>query len=594
MAKKSSADWENRFELLEQLQNRQGKQACAEVEKQYRKAREVLEGQILSWYQQSGDNNGVSLRDAHKMLTGREMKVFKREADEYIRYAGANSGTETWMKQLENASARYQVTRLDALKLQTRQTLEVMFDHQLSTIGRTMENVYRDGYYRTAYEIQKGIGAGWSIAALDQEQISGIINTPWAADGKHFTERIWLSRQKLVNELHTELIQNMILGQEPQKILDYIAKKMNTSKNNARRLIMTEQAFFHSTAQKNGFDALGVDKYKVVVTLDSRTSDICREMDGKGRSKTEPYFLISEWEAGITAPPFHVWCRTTTAPYLDDNDDVNESSIAGESTDQTSHLPVDMTFEEWEQSFVAGEKENLQSHLKDDKISNKWAGLDYQHSYTKLEAIKRLKDEYRITFRDLKDKPMDESLLSDCVGWLDSFSRQYPNFMQRNPCKIPEIKVKLSKQIEGNMGEYNYKVKYAGVIDLVLNAEYHSDTALFQQYVNDAVKSKWYPANSTIHKTFVHEYGHHVSNSMRWITKNSDWEELFIKECLKEYTGEEEINFKVVAVEVSNYAATAQNEFFAESFAEYFGGEEPRPFAQFFGQKLEKLLKEVK
>ena len=27
---------------------------------------------------------------------------------------------------------------------------------------------------------------------------------------------------------------------------------------------------------------------------------------------------MSEWEIGVTAPPFHVYCRSTTVPYFDD------------------------------------------------------------------------------------------------------------------------------------------------------------------------------------------------------------------------------------------------------------------------------------
>ena len=44
---------------------------------------------------------------------------------------------------------------------------------------------------------------------------------------------------------------------------------------------MTEQAYFHSVAQKEAFDDLDVEEFEVVATLDSHTSEICQEMDGK-------------------------------------------------------------------------------------------------------------------------------------------------------------------------------------------------------------------------------------------------------------------------------------------------------------------------
>ena len=46
-----------------------------------------------------------------------------------------------WVKQLENASARFHISRLEGLKLQTQQSLEVMFGNQLDSIDGTMRDV---------------------------------------------------------------------------------------------------------------------------------------------------------------------------------------------------------------------------------------------------------------------------------------------------------------------------------------------------------------------------------------------------------------------------------------------------------------------
>ena len=103
-----------------------------------------------------------------------------------------------------------------------------------------------------------------------------------------------------------------MLGADPQKAIDALAKKMNTSKHNAGRLVMTEEAYFSSTAQKEAFQELGVEQFEIVATLDSHTSEICRMMDGK-------HFPMTDFQPGATAPPFHVYCRSTTVPYFDDD-----------------------------------------------------------------------------------------------------------------------------------------------------------------------------------------------------------------------------------------------------------------------------------
>ena len=361
----NSVYWKKRFELLEQSQNRLGVQCYADIEKQYRQAQKQIEGQLSAWYQRFASNNGVTITDAKRMLTAKELAELKWDVHEYIRYRKENAVNGMWIRQLENASARFHISRLESLKLQMQQNLEVMFGNQLDSIDSTMRAVYKSGYYHTAYEIQKGVGIGWDFATLDEKQISKVINKPWAADGKNFSERIWGNRQKLVNELNQSLTQNIILGKDPQKAIDEIARKMKTSKTNAGRLVMTEEAFFSSAAQKDCFEELDVEQFEVVATLDSHTSEICQDMDGK-------HFPMSQWEIGVTAPPFHVWCRSTTVPYFDDEFDAVGERAARGADGKTYYVPADMTYKQWEKSFVDGDKADLeQITMPDIKFATK-------------------------------------------------------------------------------------------------------------------------------------------------------------------------------------------------------------------------------
>ena len=341
----SSAYWKKRFELLEQSQNQLGVQCYADIERQYRQTQKQIEGQLSAWYQRFAKNNGVTIQEARKMLTAKELEEFKWDINQYIQYGQENAINGMWVKQLENASARYHISRLEALKIHTQQSLEVMFGNQLDSIDSAMREIYTSGYYHTAFEIQKGVGVGWDFATLDDKTISKVINKPWAADGKNFSQRIWGNRQKLVNELNTELTRNIILGQDPQKAIDAIARKMNTSKSNAGRLVMTEEAFFSSAAQRDCFTELDVEQFEVVATLDSHTSDICQDMDGK-------HFPMSQWEVGTTAPPFHVRCRSTTIPYFDDDFGAVGERAARGADGKTYMIPADMTYKEWKEKFV--------------------------------------------------------------------------------------------------------------------------------------------------------------------------------------------------------------------------------------------------
>lgn len=345
---KNSEYWKLRFEQLEAAQNGQGAAAFAEIEKQYKEAQKQIEGQIARWYQRFADNNGITLAQARQYLKGAALKEFQWDVQDYIKYGQDNALMGGWMKELENASAKYHISKLEALKIQTQQSLEVMFSKQMGTVTGAMGDIFESGYYHTAYELQKGFNIGWDIAGLDQSQIEKVLSKPWAVDGKNFSERIWTNKQKLISELHGELTQNIMLGADPQKAIDSLAKKMNTSKQNAGRLIMTEEAYFSSAAQRDCFNELDVEQYEIVATLDSHTSDICRSLDGK-------HFPMKDFQAGVTAPPFHVYCRSTTVPYFDEDfGDIGERAARDEETGKTYYIPDDMHYEDWKQTFVDG------------------------------------------------------------------------------------------------------------------------------------------------------------------------------------------------------------------------------------------------
>ena len=340
--------WKQRFTQLEAAQNRKGATAYLEMEKQYKAAQNELEAQIARWYQRFADSNGISLAQAKQWLKGQDLAEFKWDVKEYIKYGKENAINGAWMQELENASSKFHISRLEALQIQTQNSLETMFAQQMGTMKRALSDVYASGYYHTAYAVQQGFGLGWDIAGLDQAQIEKVLSKPWAVDGYNFSTRIWNSKTKLIGEVHNELSKNLLTGADPQKAIDSLAKKMGTSKSNAGRLVMTEQAYFSSAAQKDCFNDLDVEEYEIVATLDSHTSDICRSLDGK-------VFKMSDYKPGVTAPPFHVYCRSTTAPHFKDNFDAGERAARG-ADGKTYYVPDDVTYSEWKKAFVDGDK----------------------------------------------------------------------------------------------------------------------------------------------------------------------------------------------------------------------------------------------
>ena len=79
---KNSDYWKIRFGQLEAAQNRKGAAVYAEIERQYRQAQKEIEGKIDSWYRRFADNNGVSIAEARRMLSAKELSELKWDVNE--------------------------------------------------------------------------------------------------------------------------------------------------------------------------------------------------------------------------------------------------------------------------------------------------------------------------------------------------------------------------------------------------------------------------------------------------------------------------------------------------------------------------------
>ncbi|TGA16246.1 phage head morphogenesis protein, partial [Clostridioides difficile] len=146
--------WRKRFEQLEEAQNNKSIKYYLELEKQYKLAMSNIERDILIWYNRFTENEGISLLEAKKLLNTRELEEFKWSVEEYIKYGKENAINQKWMKELENASARVHITRLEALKLQIQQQVEVLYGNELDGIDKLMRDIYTSGYYHTAFNVQ--------------------------------------------------------------------------------------------------------------------------------------------------------------------------------------------------------------------------------------------------------------------------------------------------------------------------------------------------------------------------------------------------------------------------------------------------------
>ena len=344
-----SSYWADRFVSEEERRDRDNRRYYSTIEKEYNKALAGLDKDIEYWLGRIAKNNDISLSGAKELLSKKELQEFKWTVEEYIQKGKENGVSGQWLKQLENASARVHIQRLEALKIQIQDRIENMY----TTKDRSMEDylcrVYKDTYYHTVFEIDKGIGSiQSSFNKLDDRKVSQIIHKPWATDGKDFSTRIWEDKANLVNTLHTGLTQSLIRGGNLDDVVNdisqFVSSKIKNKKYIASRLVTTESAAYASKAQEQAYKDLSVDKYEILATLDLHTSDICQDFDGK-------IFDRKDYQVGVTAPPFHPNCRTVTVPWFPDDVDTGERAARGKDG-KVGYVPQNMTYKEWYNKYI--------------------------------------------------------------------------------------------------------------------------------------------------------------------------------------------------------------------------------------------------
>jgi SPP1 gp7 family putative phage head morphogenesis protein len=597
MAKKSSAYWQKRFSALENAQNQYGQNTFHQIEPAFDKAERQIQAQIEAWYARYASNNGITLAEARKQLSAAELKELQWDVQEYIKYGQENAMNQQWMKELENASARFHISRLEALKIRTQQSLEVAFGNELDSLDGMVKRLYQSGYYHTCFEVQRGFNIGWEIGQIDERKLQKVISKPWAADGKTFSDRVWQSKTTMVNELHQQMTRTIIQGKAPDEAIKsmtkYLQNKTKNAKYNAGRLVMTEQAFISSVAQKDAFNDLDVEEFEIVATLDSHTSDICREMDGK-------HFPMKDFQPGVTAPPFHVWCRSTTVPYFDDEWGRSGERAARGEDGKTYYVPADMTYPEWEKAMVDGQTDDLKPAVPDGTMKVEevhWSDMTQGDTFqNKKEAFKHFEDA-GIHISDSKKYPMDAEISKGMATWHSKFTKNFADFDAAIKSKLPYIKNVAPSSLPGNrLGDFTYYTGSGKVVGIRLNSGLHSTLDYASKVAEKSFESHWHSGKNPLH-TIIHEYGHYVSHSMSMLTKSS-FEHDIIQEALQEYKKlHPEYDYETyigLKDALSRYGSTKEAECFAEAFAEYFGEEEPREFATIFGHLLEQKMKGVK
>lgn len=350
MNEKQKEYWTKRNEKQFLAGEKKGLQLAKELKQNYDSTITSIENQLNIFYSKYATKEGISSADARKLLTRDELKSFKKNLNNIIDYATKNKLDKDYKKKMKLLNIKLKVSRLEELKIQINYELAKLSVDNQEELNKYLSETYTDEYYKTIYNVNKDLGIATSFSKLSNDMVSKAIATKYDIGNYSVGEdKLWKNSENLMTILEQKIPQGIALGYNPNKLAGIVKKELGTNYNASVRLIRTEYNAIMNDATSQGYKACGIDRYQILATLDSRTSEICQEMDSK-------IFYLDKKEVGINYPPFHPNCRTTTIPYFEP-DEIDEEfgigiRISKDNDGNYIEVPSNMTYKEWYKKYV--------------------------------------------------------------------------------------------------------------------------------------------------------------------------------------------------------------------------------------------------
>lgn len=295
--------WLKRSEELDKVATKVEKEVMKELSALYRDAFRSIEKEVNDFMMKYAVDHKLDYATVTQMLTPIDLAEYNQKIEElYAMYR--DTGSEYIKIEIDRLNARAKITRLQALQDAINVELTKVTHEYQMTLEDALIGLFTEQYK----EVSELLGI--MAPVINREAIKTIIEYPYA--GKMFSDRIWDNKDALVKHIKQNLTAGIIRGDSIQKMARQMKKDLNVLYYQAERLVRTETNYAMNQGHLKGYEDSGVvEKYEFLAAIDSRTSKLCKNQNGK-------VYKLSEATVGVNYPPVHCNCRSTVIPVLED------------------------------------------------------------------------------------------------------------------------------------------------------------------------------------------------------------------------------------------------------------------------------------
>lgn len=264
----------------------------------YQESFNRLQAEIDRFYIAYAGKEGLTKQEAMKKASEFDVTKFAEKAKKAVKEKDFSPSTNSWLR---TYNLKMKVSRLELLKAE----LALEIQNLTSKVNEVFDKARREEYL-AEFKRQAGILGISSSGA--KKRMQSILDADFY--GQNFSSRVWGStglQANLQGEVSSSLsrIFTDMMGYKQE--MARLAKKYETSKANAQRLLKTEIARINADTQlavlkENGFTHM-------IFVVEPGACDICGPLDKKA-------IPIDEVEKGVNMFPMHPNCRCSAYGHI--------------------------------------------------------------------------------------------------------------------------------------------------------------------------------------------------------------------------------------------------------------------------------------
>lgn len=407
--------WENRQAQMMYEYMEDAEAVSQELADIYAKASRHLSFEMDEIFEKFMDKHNLTEKEARELLNTLRDSTDIAELKEALAKDPKNAAL---LAEMESGAYRARIERLEQLQAEIDRMMQQVFEQEKKVTTSHYVDLATNSYYREIYNVQRQVGFQFSFSAVDPKAVAMLLQSEWS--GANYSARIWKNTQGLAKEVKEQMIIGLLTGKRQEEMAREIANKYATGAFEARRLVRTESNFVNGQMQMAAYEECDAEKYEFVAVLDLRTSEQCRELDGK-------VFLVKDAMPGKNINPMHPFCRSTTIIHLDD--EIVEGlkrRARNPETGKNEFVPASTNYKQWYKQNVANNPKALaaekmiKNHSSDKKQYERYREVIGKKAGKSLADFQEMKynkpEEWEGIHTRYKDTKLKERIRSDSTN----------------------------------------------------------------------------------------------------------------------------------------------------------------------------------